>query len=457
MKALKVSIFVIMTNISAIASAKVTRLPPEYSPAASIILSGGLQEYLADHFRSLSTDKNSVLTIQAAQKERVNIYRTIIANTTGSEKIIFIADPSPSPGDMEKSEQTFWIRNFGDLSNKINYYWPNNKTSDRSIDEWTRDFVGITIEDENGKTLLNLSGSRDKGLNAQLAHELQIDYKDFSPNGHAGGNIMSDSDGNCYVASAYYDQIEPTSKSPLLEFCTKIKVFKPLPQEGTQHIDIFAKIVDPNTVVMSLYDSNHIELSNQFSTYTLECEKNDTSNCTTKAVEVSQPDMQMVKNTDGSAISSTVAEIVQTLKQRYQSADIASPIKNSESITSWTEPDLISFSKFTKANFEKSGFRVIGIPTPAPYLIYTVVNYLNKQGRQFSQTIIPKLVFRTYTNSLILNGKVFIPQYPKTASVADKQALNIYRNLGLKVFPIDSEYSIQSGGSVHCLTMQIPR
>ena len=64
-------------------------------------------------------------------------------------------------------------------------------------------------------------------------------------------------------------------------------------------------------------------------------------------------------------------------------------------------------------------------------------------------------VYRSYTNSLIVNDTVIVPTYRGDRRY-EARALEIYRNsmpAGYKIVAIDSEDAIQLGGAVHCTTM----
>jgi Porphyromonas-type peptidyl-arginine deiminase len=66
----------------------------------------------------------------------------------------------------------------------------------------------------------------------------------------------------------------------------------------------------------------------------------------------------------------------------------------------------------------------------------------------------PSYPNRTYANSLVLNGTVFMPSYGLTS---DAQAASVYESLGFKVIQIpSSELSDSYSGSVHCQTMAYP-
>ncbi len=95
-------------------------------------------------------------------------------------------------------------------------------------------------------------------------------------------------------------------------------------------------------------------------------------------------------------------------------------------------------------DIEALGFKVVRIPMPVPSI-----------G-----------LFRSYTNSLLLNGVAIIPRYNSASggSYADQKLLSsyeakvrqIYEGLGYKAVFIPSDQLIATGGAIHCVTMQVP-
>lgn len=63
--------------------------------------------------------------------------------------------------------------------------------------------------------------------------------------------------------------------------------------------------------------------------------------------------------------------------------------------------------------------------------------------------------FASYTNSTIANGVALVPQYGD--ATRDRAARDAYQALGYRPVAVDSRLSIQYGGAIHCLSMQIPR
>lgn len=90
----------------------------------------------------------------------------------------------------------------------------------------------------------------------------------------------------------------------------------------------------------------------------------------------------------------------------------------------------------------------------------------NAQGESYTVVELPNLppylnwglwpVWRSYTNSLTVNGRVLVPVY---GVPEDAEALATYQRAmpGFEIIPIDSQVAINGGGTVHCLTKEIPK
>lgn len=106
-------------------------------------------------------------------------------------------------------------------------------------------------------------------------------------------------------------------------------------------------------------------------------------------------------------------------------------------------------------DLEHMGFDVVRIPMPLPFF-----------GPSFN-------LFRSYSNSLILNGTVLIPQYRKPYLAEDgidgayvdhsfleqfeAEVIEKHRAAGLTVTMVPADQLIAKGGAVHCTTMQIAK
>jgi agmatine deiminase len=109
---------------------------------------------------------------------------------------------------------------------------------------------------------------------------------------------------------------------------------------------------------------------------------------------------------------------------------------------------------------QTKGFTVVRIPMPTPIT----------HSQRYRST---DHIYRTYVNSLILNNHVFVPRYTKADDSLigkgltaypdqhliagyERSVLASYQKQGLTVHWIPSDFLITQGGSVHCVTMQIP-
>lgn len=90
--------------------------------------------------------------------------------------------------------------------------------------------------------------------------------------------------------------------------------------------------------------------------------------------------------------------------------------------------------------------------------------FKNGQGQSYQLAPLPyrplknkddKNIPATYANFLIINEAVLVPQY---GLKEDKIAMDIINQCfdGYTLYPIDALPFIEQGGSVHCLTMQVP-
>ncbi|RZA13062.1 MAG: hypothetical protein EOP10_30375 [Proteobacteria bacterium] len=141
---------------------------------------------------------------------------------------------------------------------------------------------------------------------------------------------------------------------------------------------------------------------------------------------------------------------------------IVNELRN-EVLNLYTDREALAKAKVIQAYFNDRaadiaalGFRVIRIPVP---------------GAIFQND---RDVYRSYTNSLAVNGHVIVPRYvaPGGDDIAapngkyfdasltakyEAEVIRAYQSLGYKFTWVDSDDLIYRGGAVHCTTMQIPR
>lgn len=132
---------------------------------------------------------------------------------------------------------------------------------------WYQDYGPIYSVDTNGQLLINdFQYSRFGRVNddripqkvAALEHtniqQVTMDYE--------GGNFIADGKGSCFASSRMYDQnprlthaqVDALMKANL--GCNKMVVLKPLVDDDTFHIDLFAKMVDDHTFFVGDFPDN---------------------------------------------------------------------------------------------------------------------------------------------------------------------------------------------------------
>jgi agmatine deiminase len=93
-------------------------------------------------------------------------------------------------------------------------------------------------------------------------------------------------------------------------------------------------------------------------------------------------------------------------------------------------------------------------------------NSRSATGKQYRVVTLPSVphyrnwgfvrVWPNYANSLTINGRVLVPTYGDRER--DAAALRVYRQVmpAHDIVSIDAHLAANAGGTVHCLTMQIP-
>jgi hypothetical protein len=180
-----------------------------------------------------------------------------------------------------------------------------------------------------------------------------------------GGNFMTNGEGLCAVTDNVVEQNPRLSRQDILDIkrdyfgCQQTLIVERMEGEGTGHIDMFAKFVSANTVLVGQYNP-----------------RDDRWN----------------------------AAILDRNAERFARASL---------------PD-------------GRRLEVVRIPMPRPQ----------------------DPVYRSYTNSTIVNDTVVVPIYRRDRQY-ESTALNAYRQAmpGYRIVTVDSEDVIELGGAVHCTTM----
>lgn len=141
-------------------------------------------------------------------------------------------------------------------------------------------------------------------------------------------------------------------------------------------------------------------------------------------------------------------KIIYTPRMRYETTghvDLLLKLANADTVlisdsnTAYTDELLTTAEIFRKStNAKGQPYHILKLPTPPLYR-----NWFFYPIR------------RSYTNSLTINGRVLVPVYDLKT---DEQALRTYEQAmpNHQIIPIHCKIGINGGGSVHCLTKEIP-
>lgn len=234
---------------------------------------------------------------------------------------------------------------------------------------WTRDYGPISVVDELGVTSFvdpryYPQRRRDDAVPTLMARYFGLEVARPAMSTE-GGNFMTNGKGVCVVSSWLYEENPDLSASGLEAIqaqyfgCSSTIFLERLAREGTGHVDMYAKFLSQDTILVGEYD---------------------------------ETDPQNAALLD----------------------------RNVERLRSFAEANAWPLN-------------IVRIPMP-----------LGGNG-----------VYRSYTNSLIVNDVVIVPTY-RADTRYEAQALEIYRNAlpaGYTVVGLDAEDAIQLGGAVHCTTM----
>ena len=129
---------------------------------------------------------------------------------------------------------------------------------------WTRDYGPWTIVNEQGQPALvdfkyYRERRRDDAIPTLISRHFSVPV--YRPELEIeGGNFMSDGSGRCFFSSSVLKVNFAKDNQDLADLfyeylgCTQALVLEPLIGEGTGHIDMFAKLTGPNTMLLGEYD-----------------------------------------------------------------------------------------------------------------------------------------------------------------------------------------------------------
>jgi len=159
--------------------------------------------------------------------------------------------------DTEKNRVLNKLQNAGIMTGNVEFI---KKKYDAN---WTRDYGPWYAYADGVRILINNEyydeRQNDNAMNDYLS-ELWDD-EIFSTGLHTeGGNFMTDGYGTCWASTGvmeentgYYHMTEEEIRAVYTDYlnCSGLYTPEPLPNEGTTHIDMFSKILDQDTIIVS--------------------------------------------------------------------------------------------------------------------------------------------------------------------------------------------------------------
>lgn len=316
---------------------------------------------------------------------------------------LWIAVPSNYSSAQNAKAESALIKATGSNVSKIKLL---RQQTSGTLTVWARDWSPLSAKTkEGGIRLLDFNYYPERNADDYTAQTFErlLDFDRLSvPVYNEGGNFMNNTLGHCMMTTRVTDANAQREQSDdyilnaadiqtlygAAAGCKKTTIFPRMPYEGTGHIDMWAKFLNDNTVIVS-------ELRNEVLALYSGSQKTKTAN------------------------------IQKYLNDR--AADIT-----------------------------KLGYKVVRIPLPGPVW--------SSSGD----------VFRSYTNSLLVNGNALVPRYVTPAyddlatsrgtyldesyrAKYEAEVSSVYKDLGFPLTWIPSDDLIAVGGAVHCTTMQIAK
>lgn len=334
-------------------------------------------------------------------------------------------------------------------------------------DEWTRDYIGFPAIVGSRRTLVNLS---NRGLRSttQISTRFNLSLLDHSLVGLEGGNLMVDEAGTCFSTDQSLLQKLVSSK-----ICPQNVMAESLPYEGTGHIDLFAKLLNSQTVVLSRFINNKVEISEIATTVTqFGCGDSVTSSspqesflgCKFEKQTGHFSSLQLMKE-QGLPKMISIQEIPSFVQSKWganMNAINANVKQSNGAISSDTPMSSIDWSRSLVEHghsvekvFRQRGLSVVNIPAPPPILTHNITIYKSRSGQVIRQELTIELMFRSYTNALIFGRHLFIPSFSDYVDEHFEEKISsVFRGQNFEVIKIPMNRSFLGGGTVHCLTRE---
>jgi agmatine/peptidylarginine deiminase len=231
-----------------------------------------------------------------------------------------------------------------------------------------------------------------------------------------------------------------------------------MPYEQTGHIDIYARFLNDTTVLVAEYTNEQFYLARETVDHQLSCTEQQVrreawQECA--SVAVVYPDrgsLRLESAGSGQGLPMTLrwSEMISVLGDLYPDAKFEETVQRYPSGHSHQE-----HVKKVASAFADYGFRVERIENPTPFLSLEGFDYRDSEGQTVRRIMTVQTVFPTYTNSLMVNGVVYLPQYATASNAQNTQARAPYEKAGFTVVPVDMTQNISFRGATRCLAKEI--
>ena len=386
--------------------------------------------------------------------ERMNLYNLLISSINGV-RFTVLADPfMEHEGVNVKSEAQRLIKD----QHGREIFWGNEDVDEGWPDEWARDYGPLSIQNRAGESrFLTYKNRGAKVLNPWL-ESTNRSFTEIADGSIEGGNIMTDSKGRCFFG------VEPP-KQFAEKYCTDSLVFGSLDFEGTGHIDIFAKLLSDDVAVVSRFPDELVEIISTISTTDSVCEqamvdRSAWSECKFESYRASKDFIDIARDENGKVVTD-VPDLLSKLSlfdlgKKENRRHLISGIGGRDiALTEAESPHWRDFTDQVASKLQNAGLKVVRVAVPHPVVKIEVSRYKSTAGQVVFEEVNAKVVFRSYTNSLISNNQVAVPTFQLADDRFNRDALALFKSLGLEPTGATSDYAVLGGGAVHCLTMQI--
>ena len=284
-----------------------------------------------------------------------------------------------------------------------------NMESDESPVVWARDWGPLMTRNPNQDEFyfvdVNYHIDRPVGDEfPRVLDEMQLGKRLSLPVYNEGGNFMANSRGECLMSSIVLDynawkildndlvldekEIADTYKK--MAGCREVIMLPEMPHEGTGHIDIWAKFLNDDVILLN---------------------------------EISHESLALMERKARRSWRPVYRKMLKATR------------------------DIRSFLAKMKTKLEEKGYTVVTIPMPIPDTSLRDPNEINADS-----------LYRSYTNALILNGRVLVPRFTKSEGrkYVDHELTKFYERrvrwayeiAGYEVVFIDADALIQDGGGL---------